>query len=292
MEHRSYKLRGTTDCPIAVYGISKPVIFSHWHPEVELLMVTRGTLHCHLENRNVTLSAGQILILNPNQLHGVQSYDENMRYINVIFSVEAIAMPPTHIFQRNFVGPLADGRLQLPNFLHPDHPAYETVSTAMLQMRKGDLYLDESKLFRYTQVVAICAALQPHCTLTQAEDRRQSPEDRTVRKAMIYMHNLYARPLTLKGIAQHVNLQPNHLCTVFKAYTGHTVMEHLAQTRVDAAKFLLRRDSLPMARVAELSGFPSERTFFRQFQKVAGMTPKNYQKQQRMAGLTESPETL
>ena len=99
---------------------------------------------------------------------------------------------------------------------------------------------------------------------------------------MIYIHNLYARPLTLGGIAKHVNLQPNHLCAVFKAQTGHTVMEHLAITRVDAAKFLLRRDSLPMARVAELSGFPSERTFFRQFQKYAGMTPKAYQKQQMM----------
>lgn len=280
MEHRSYKLRGTPDCPIAVYGISKPSLFSHWHPEVELLMVTSGALFCRLEDRNLSLNAGDILILNPNQLHTICGYSEDHRYINVIFSMEAIAMPENHIFQRNFVGPLADGLLQLPNLLQQEHPAYETIATAMRQMRKGDLYLDDSKFFRYTQVVAICAALQPYCNLTQAEDQRQSPEDRTVRKAMIYIHNLYARPLTLRGIATHVNLQPNHLCAVFKAQTGHTVMEHLAITRVDAAKFLLRRDSLPMARIAELSGFPSERTFYRQFQKIAGMTPKAYQKQQ------------
>lgn len=280
MEHRSYKLRGAPDCPIAVYGISKPTLFSHWHPEVELLMVVSGTLYCRLENRDMAVNAGEILIINPNQLHSILGYSEDHRYINVIFSLEAIAMPQTHIFQRNFVGPLADGRLQLPNLLQSDHPAYETVAAAIKRMRKGDLYLDESKLFRYTQVVAICAALQPYCKLTQAEDQRQSPEDRTVRKAMIYIHNLYARPLTLRGIAKHVNLQPNHLCTMFKAQTGHTVMEHLAITRVDAAKFLLRRDSLPMTRVAELAGFPSERTFFRQFQKHAGMTPKTYQKQQ------------
>ena len=282
MAHRSYKLRGTPDCPIAVYGISKPTLFSHWHPEVELLMVTSGTLYCRLEEQDLQLNAGDILILNPNQLHTILGYSEDHRYINLIFALEAVAMPDTHIFQRNFVSPLADGLLQLPNLLQQEHPAYETISTAMLQLRKGDLYLDESKIFRYTQVVAICAALQPYCKLTQAEDHRQSPEDRSVRKAMIYIHNLYARPLTLGGIAKHVNLQPNHLCAVFKAQTGHTVMEHLAITRVDAAKFLLRRDSLPMARVAELAGFPSERTFFRQFQKIAGMSPKTYQKQQLM----------
>ena len=280
MEHRSYKLRGTTDCPIAVYGISKPTLFSHWHPVVELLMVTSGTLFCRLEHRDMALNVGDIWVINPNQLHTILGYSEDHRYINVIFSMEAIAMPDSHIFQRNFVAPLAGGRLQLPNLLQSDHPAYETVAANMKQMRKGDLYLDDSKLFRYTQVVEICAALYPYCQLTQAEDHRQSPEDRTVRKAMIYIHNLYARPLTLGGIAKHVNLQPNHLCTIFKAQTGHTVMEHLAITRVDAAKFLLRRDSLPMARVAELAGFSSERTFFRQFKQVTGITPKTYQKQQ------------
>ena len=280
MEHRSYKLRGSSDCPIAVYGISKPQLFTHWHPEPELLMVISGTLNCRLEDRDLTLTAGDILILNPNQLHGIRGYSDDHRFLNVIFSLEAIAMPHTHIFQRNFVAPLQDGRLQLPSLLRPEHPAYEAVSTAIRQIRKGDLYVDNSKLRRYTLTVAICAALQPYCKLTQAEDHRKSPEDRTVRKAMIYIHNLYAQPLTLEKIAAHVHLHPNYLSTIFKAQTGHTVTEHIAQTRVDAAKFLLRRDTLPMARVAELSGFPSERSFYRQFRQITGITPKNYQKQQ------------
>jgi transcriptional regulator GlxA family with amidase domain len=79
-----------------------------------------------------------------------------------------------------------------------------------------------------------------------------------------------------------VHLHPNYLCNIFKDQTGHTVMEHLAMTRVDAAKFLLRRDALPMARVAELAGFPSERSFFRQFRLFTGMPPKAYQTEHRV----------
>ena len=101
-----------------------------------------------------------------------------------------------------------------------------------------------------------------------------------MRIVMNYIHNLYFRPLTLTEIAQQVHLHPNYLSNIFKAQTGHTITEHIAQTRVDAAKFILRRDALPMARVAELSGFPSERAFYRQFKKFAGMTPKEYQIQQ------------
>ena len=280
MKNRSYRLRGTPDCPISVYTSNQLNRFSHWHPEVEMQMVFSGTLHYRLEDQHLVLRAGDILIINPNQFHSSISQSKDHQHVGVIFSLEAISMGDTHIFQKNFVGPLSDGRLQLPNLLQPDHPAYETVAAAMKTISGGNLYLDESKLLRYTQVRTMCMALQPYCTLTRPIDQRQAPEDRTVRRAMLHIHNSYARPLTLEMIAAHVHLHPNYLCDVFKKQTGHTVMEHLMQTRVDAAKFLLRRDSLPMARVAELAGFSSERSFYRQFQKVAGMTPKTYQKQQ------------
>ena len=71
-------------------------------------------------------------------------------------------------------------------------------------------------------------------------------------------------------------------CATFEKQTGHTVMEHLTITRVDAEKFLLRWDSLPMARVAGLAGFSSEHSFYHQFKQVTGITPKAYQKQQRL----------
>ena len=147
-------------------------------------------------------------------------------------------------------------------------------------MNQGSVYLDQSRFLRYTRIVAICAALQPHCNLTQATDQRRHPEERTVRTAMIYIHNRYSQPLPLKEIAAHVHLHPNYLSAIFKEQTGHTVTEHIARTRVDAAKFLLRRDALPMARVAELCGFPSERSFYRNFQKITDTTPKAYQKEQ------------
>ena len=282
MEKRSYKLRGTPDCPITVYGVSKPTTFSHWHPEVQVLMVQEGTLHCRLEDRELMLSAGDILVINPNQYHCTLHQSEDHRHIGMTFSLEVIAMPEIHVFQRNFVAPLADGRLQLPNLLQPGHPAYESVANAMNGLSGGNLYLEETKLLRYYRVMTICMALQPYCKLTQAEDQRQAPEDRTVRKAMVYIHNYHRTSLTLVRIARHVHLDPTYLCKVFKKQTGHTVMEHLAITRVDAAKFLLRRDALPMARIAELAGFPSERAFYRQFKQITGITPKTYQKQQLM----------
>ena len=101
-----------------------------------------------------------------------------------------------------------------------------------------------------------------------------------MRKVIMYLYFRYREPLTLEKIAAYAHLHPNYLCSIFKSYAGRTVMEQLTQTRVDAAKYLLRRDSLSMPQVAELTGFPSERTFYRQFKQLTGMTPKEYQKAQ------------
>ncbi len=280
MTHRSNKVRGLPDCPIAVYSAQQLLPISHWHPEVEMLLIREGSVICQLEDREQPLTAGDILIINPNQAHTLKNISEDCLYVNVSFSLEAIATNQGHIFQKLFVVPLADGRLQLPNLLKPDHPAHDPIRDLLLKMPAGSIYLDESRFFRYTRLVAICALLQPYCTLTQVADQRQHPDDRTVRKAMIFIHNRYSRPLPLQEIADHVHLHPNYLSAIFRQQTGHTITEHIAQTRVDAAKFLLRRDALPMARIAELAGFPSERSFYRQFKKVTGMTPKDYQLQQ------------
>lgn len=292
MANRTYRLRGTPDCPIAVYprSLDPNNLPDHWHPEVEILLTTQGTAHFRLDDREVYLSAGDILILNPNQLHTAVELSEDHQSSRVIFSLDVITMPNHHIFQTAFVGPLSDGRLQLPNILRPDHPAHTTVRSILEALPQGNIYLEESRLHRYTSIVAICTALQPYCTLTRSSDRRQDPEERTVGKAMIFIHNFYNKPLSLQRIAKHVHLHPNYLSAVFKEQTGHTVTEHIAQTRVDAAKFLLRRDALPMARVAELSGFPSERSFYRQFRKITGITPKAYQLQQ--TGAENQPADL
>ena len=283
METRSYRLRGTPDCPVSVYTNNIQKHFSHWHPEVEIMMLISGELHCKLEDQNFSLKAGDILLINPNQFHCEVNHSEDYTHMSVIFSTEFLAMPEGHIFQKHFVAPLSDGRLQLPNLLKPQHPIYKTVYSALQKLAESRIYTEEGKLLRYTQIATICAAVQPYCTLTTPQDLRQSPDEHSVNKAILYIHNLYATPLTLDKIASHIPLHPTYLCKIFKAQTGHTVMEYLAQTRVDAAKFLLRRDALPMARVAELAGFPSERSFYRQFKMTTGITPQTYQKQQLQA---------
>lgn len=282
MEYRSYKMRGSPDCPISVHLVTTlPQSFIHYHPEPEIILVLEGSLRVRLEKSELILQTGDIFIINPNQLHGIRDSSPDHVSISLIFSVEAITTESSHIFQTTFVQPLQDGNLQFPTLLQPGHPAYEEVYRCLQPLRQFDLSSDYGKLRRYRNTVDFCVALMPYCITTETEDRRQSPDDATVKKVMSYLRNRYTENLTLEQIANYVHLHPNYLCTLFKTYTGQTVLQQLIQLRVEAAEFLLRRDDLPMERVAELSGFSNARAFYRHFKDVTGMTPKAYQRQQQ-----------
>lgn len=282
MEFRNYVVRGTPDCPISVYHSTKMIHRVNVHPELELILVLRGKVHCQMDGQTMLLTPGDIWVISPNQPHRILDTSKDLRFINVLFWAEAVSLPKEHIFQQSFVAPLWNGRIRLPSLLQQEHPAYQAVRSILEQLPPGFPQDEGGKIFRFSQIIALCAALQPYAT-SSAQSPRQFPEDHAMRKVIMYLYFHYREPLTLEKIAAYAHLNPNYLCNVFKSYAGRTVMEQLTQIRVDAAKYLLRRDSLSMPQVAELTGFPSERTFYRQFKQFTGMTPKEYQKEQFQA---------
>ena len=106
------------------------------------------------------------------------------------------------------------------------------------------------------------------------------PGHEGVKLCMRYIHNNHTEKVTLEQIANYCHLHPSYLCEVFKKYTGQSVFDYLTKVRVESAAGFLRREDLPVSKVAELSGFHSECFFYKKFKAIMGMTPKAYQKQQ------------
>lgn len=278
---RSYRSRGTPDCPIALYPITagkRTLPFLHYHPEMDFIFLHEGLLDYRLDKEIIHMTAGDILVIAPQQIHGVVSSSPDVRFHILSASLDAITMPPEHVFQKEFVQPLQNSLLQLPSHLQPGHPAYEAVAEIRAMLPKCRMNAPNYKFYRFQTVISLCVAIAPWCIRLDANMKDTLPGNRAVRKAMLYIHNQYQDPLDLQTIADHVHLHPNYLCALFKEHTGQTVMQYLIRKRVDAAIFLLQDSSLPIEVIAEKSGFRSQGVFFRHFRQVTGTTPKAYRK--------------
>ena len=282
-EIRSYRRRGTPDFPVSVYWGTASVNMRHhpnaeYHPEPEIALVNEGNVTMQIGGISKTFYSGDIIIIPPNTVHRRSQFSEDAVVRTIVFSLEAIRLPPEHFFQKEFVQPLADGRLTMPMLLQPGHPAHESIFNQMQQIVYSPTYERDFKQKRFYTLMGICLALMPHCSIASDRSPLQDTGNETVRLCMRYIHNNYQKQLKLNTLAALCHLHPTHLCAVFKRYTGETLFEYLNRFRVEMAEALLRREDLPVSKIAELAGFRSECQFYQKFKEHTGTTPKAYAK--------------
>lgn len=279
---RKYSLRGSADCPIdAYYGTGGPrhSAYAHSHPELEIMLVEKGTTVFRQGEQTLTLHANDILITPPNTVHGQQAYSAELMTRFMVISPEAITMPATHIFQTDFVEPLRQGRLCMPTLLHPGDPANTALLPILKQLRKCLIYTDNYKINRFSTAMAVCTALAPFCQVMDTPTAEPQPYPQAVRLCIEEIRRSYAQRLTLATLGKLVQMHPNYLCALFKEHTGQTVVEYMTAIRVEAAAQLLRGSDLPINKVAERCGFRSECLLYKHFKATMGMTPNAYRKQ-------------
>ena len=252
--------------------------YCHWHPEPEFIYIVQGSLQKRLGKETVTLKAGDFYIVPPNEIHGIESFSEDAILRRIVFDPQAITMPPTHFFQKDFVVPLVENRLTMPRCILPGHPAYEVIRANMLELAECRTYDPDYQPKRFGILMAICTTLFPYCQADTPQTKVQDPGNEAVRQTMRYINSYYRRKIDLQTLADEVHLHPNYLCALFKEHTGETVFEHLTRIRVESAAYLLRENDIPVNKAAELSGFNTESLFYQKFKQIMGLTPNAYKK--------------
>lgn len=84
--------------------------------------------------------------------------------------------------------------------------------------------------------------------------------------------------VTLKEVAEKVNLSENYFSTLYKKETGESISEFIQKNRIKEATSLLRFSDYSIAEIAEYLGFCSQSYFTRIFREYIGYTPGQYRK--------------
>lgn len=88
----------------------------------------------------------------------------------------------------------------------------------------------------------------------------------------------YADGVGLSEAARTACMSPAAFCRYFKGVTGHTFVEFLNKTRVDAATRLLLETDRPITEICYNAGFGNISNFNRRFRKLKGLSPSEYRK--------------
>ncbi|WP_425501862.1 helix-turn-helix domain-containing protein [Paraliobacillus salinarum] len=83
----------------------------------------------------------------------------------------------------------------------------------------------------------------------------------------------------METLAKKANSSTYHFIRTFTKETGVTPYQYVMNTRIAAARFLLKASDASIKDIAFSTGFQSESSFCTCFKKIEQLTPSQYRKQ-------------
>lgn len=100
----------------------------------------------------------------------------------------------------------------------------------------------------------------------------------TISNSISFINENFHQPISLEEIAAKANLSLYHFTRIFAKETGFTPHQYLINTRISAAKFMLKTSETSIKDIAFSTGFNSESSFCSTFKKWENITPSEYRK--------------
>lgn len=249
----------------------------HEHNSVEIMYVITGQCQVDAATDTFALKKGDFILLDANVSHRLIVEKNNpCRMLNIEFVfVDKKSSFPT-------LKQLAEGSQALTEWLSKDTPyvvlkdpdeIYHTLKSLVLQL--DELGSDNEMM---VQLLLAQVLIRTATLAIEAKDHQHQPSDEYVKNAVTYIHHHYDCDIQVKDIAASVNVHPGYFHRIFKASMGCTVMDYLANIRIEKAKMLLAHTDIPITDIASYIGINSREYFSSLFKKHIGSTPLNYRK--------------
>ena len=242
------------NCDITFYDDFSYV--THLHKDLEFVYVAEGSLRMTVENRTSELSAHELALILPSQIH---SYE---RTVGAKALVAVFAEDYVPEFCRAISKKTAKS-----NVFH-----MESAECALLLRKLGGA--NPSRLTLSACFSLACAAFLDEIPLVPSEG--ESKSKLLLHRMLFYISEHYRENITLEGMAKALGYESHYVSRCFHADLGKNFKQFVNEYRINYAKHLIATESgrMSMTEIAFASGFQSVRNFNRVYQKLEGTEPR------------------
>lgn len=249
----------------------------HWHPEIEITYVQKGTM-CYKVNHMVYhLKEGDIVFNNSGALHsGTMENQKDCAYIPVTFDPRLIYGFFQSTINSKYVDPVIQDSMLPAICIDQSESWHKPFREYLLRI----IDLDEKKPDFYELDITICLQsmwrlLLEHITYEPQASRENSLEYDRIKKILSYIEENYQNKITLNDIAGHIHLCESECTRLFKRHMNTTLFAFLQEYRIERSLEFLQDDQ-PVSAVADKAGFSDPNYYSKVFAKIKGCSPREY----------------
>ncbi|WP_433939683.1 helix-turn-helix domain-containing protein [Paenibacillus lautus] len=245
----------------------------HEHPYFELYYLLNGERVYFMDDNVFTVKKGDLMIVNPHDLHSTASSDK------LIFERVLIGFSRAFIEQGDAgVANLLDhGTSRLVRIPLKHQPEIERLLHSMLAECQTE-QTHYSSLVRSLMNELLIRLHRIETTLQSQTHEYEHPMHQKISEIAQYIKSNFHEKLTLEQVAKQFYISPSYLSRVFTRLTGFHFREYVQVVRIREAQKMLvsSRDSVQI--ISEQAGFEHIAHFNKTFKKIAGTTPLQYRK--------------
>jgi AraC-type DNA-binding domain-containing proteins len=261
------------------------MVHAHIHSYIEILYTISGEFQIMLNTKTYYFSAGDMVLINSNEIHNIQALSEGInKYIVVKFEPEMLYTTSQSLFEIKYVMPFI-----LNESTHQKvfkNKELEKTVAADLVYQIYQEYTDKN----YGYELAIRANIYNlflfilrrwNAQNVDLNIRMEMNQDMVKRLQTVfdYVDNNYSEDITSKSMAKLCNLSYSYFSRLFKNYIRKSFRDYLNYVRITKAERFLAASDLNITEIAMKVGFSTSSYFIQQFKHYKKISPKQFRNQ-------------
>ena len=255
----------------------------HKHNYVEMMIVLSGSITHNIEGETITLSEGEILVLNKHISHSIERSGESDIGVNIIMSDGFIASVAAELSGTVFSSLIKEHQKE------DGVPMYLSFTTAgrkyidnTIENLLFELTSDTPKIAVMTKTVSLLLhylSLEKDELLLSGSLSKDKVDTRRL-EIISYVKESY-RTASLEELSARLYLTPPYLSKLVKEYFGKSFKELVVEERMERAREMFATSAIAIGDVINSVGYENESYFHREFKARYGKTPLSLRKEKK-----------
>lgn len=245
----------------------------HWHTSIEIFAVLEGELLFYINNEKYPLHAGELLIVNANEIHSVNALKENKT---------AVIQIPLRQFENYFT---AQQFIRFEGGIHRETDSENPSDRRLISLvqRLYNVYTERRNGYDFRTISLYYELLylmvtQYRVTEVEEKELRHNRHLSSLSRITTYMREHYREDLKLSDLAETFGYSDAYLSRMFREYAKVNFKTYLQDIRTAYAYRDLLNTDHTIGQIAMDNGFCSSRGLAKDFRKRYGILPSEIER--------------
>nr|WP_300307861.1 AraC family transcriptional regulator [uncultured Anaerostipes sp.] len=253
---------------------------SHWHDDVEFILVLSGYMEYSVNGKIVTVKEGEGIFVNTRQLHyGFSSDRSDCDFICILLHPFLLCSVP--FVEKEYIAPVMENEAMPYLLLHPEKKYEEEILRAVDEMyrchgQKTAALRVQNLFFKIWENLFL---LSGHLKKTSKSGNHHLT---ILRDMLRFIYEHYDQKISLTQISKAGNVGKTTCCTIFQKYTNETPVSYLISYRIKKGIELLETTDKTISEIALEVGFSGASYFTEIFHRAYGCTPTEYRAEKKI----------